>query len=110
MRIKVLVALIIGLASAAANAGGQYSGPIKPYYWYGSLYLDVTGSVQISGRPVCATRNTLRLQESDPTDPIYKNKLAMLMAAWYSGKPVTLLGTGECTVEGDEIIVVVIPG
>jgi hypothetical protein len=59
MRIKVFVVLLFGLASATASAGGQYSGPIKPYYWYGGLYLDVLGGTQMSNRPACVSPSAL---------------------------------------------------
>ncbi len=88
---------------------GTYSGMARPFYYGSSLYIDVSGS-QMSGRPACATRNYVDLQETDPTSQVFKNKLAILLAAWYSGQPVTLTGTGSCTSEGDEIIFVVYPG
>jgi hypothetical protein len=72
---------------------------------YGSLYLDASAT-QMSGKPACATRMFVRLQEAT-SDQAYRDKFAMLLAAWLAEKPVSRTGIGSCTSEGDEIINVV---
>ena len=95
--------------AAGTAFAGTYSGMAKPFYFSNNLYIDVSAA-QMSNRPACATRNYVDLQETDPTSQIFKNKLAFLLTAWYSGQPIILTGTGNCTSEGDEIIFEVYPG
>lgn len=113
-RLRTSTAVKVLLCASAFGAAdtafaGTYSGMAKPFYYGSSLYIDVTGT-QMSSRPACATRNYVDLQETDPTSQVFKNKLALLLAAWYSGQPIILTGTGNCTGEGDEIIFEVYPG
>ena len=104
MNRKVLASLALLACAPCAHAGGQYIGLVKPVH-YGILYLDAS-QTQMSGRPSCATRTYVHLQEA-PTDPAYKEKFSMLLGAWLADRPVALYGTGNCTSEGDEIIYVV---
>ena len=93
-------------AASLATAGGTYVGPVQIVYYSNTLYLEASAT-QMSNRPACATRNYVRLQEAD-TDPVFKNKLAIILAAWYAGRTLTLSGTGQCTGEGDELIFAVV--
>jgi hypothetical protein len=101
---QTAVAIVLWIATQNALAGGAYIGMVKPLH-YAGLYLDASAT-QMSGRPVCATRNYVVLAEP-VSDPVFKSKFAMLLAAWLAEKPVYLAGTGNCTSEGDEIIYVV---
>lgn len=103
------LALLMLFAIAHGAEAGTYSGLVKPFLYYNSLYLGASAT-QMSSRPACATRNYVRLQESDPNDAIFKSKLAILLASWLADRPVVLSGTGTCTGEGDELIFVVTPG
>lgn len=105
---KVLLCTCVLSATGTAYSG-SYSGMARPFYYGSSLYIDITG-MQMSDRPACATRHYVDLQETDPTSQVFKNKLAFLLAAWYSGQPISLTGTGTCTSEGDEVIFEVYPG
>jgi hypothetical protein len=104
MKWKLAIGIASLMAAQAAFAGGSYLGMVKPVH-YGSLYLLVSGT-QMSGRPACATRAYVRLQE-DPSSSVYREKFAMILSAWMAEKPIALYGTGNCTSEGDEIIYVV---
>jgi hypothetical protein len=106
MKMAMLVSVALMIIASAAHAGGTYVGPIRIVYYPSSLYLDASAT-QMSNRPACATRGYVRLQEAE-TDASFKNKLAMILAAWYADRPLTLSGTGSCTSEGDEIIYVVV--
>ena len=101
--ICALAALLFHIHTARAD--GQYVGMVKPLHYGASVYLDISAS-QATGRPGCATRPYVRLQEA-PTNQAYKEKFAMILAAWLAGRPVELLGNGTCTDEGDEIIYMV---
>ncbi|MDF2466709.1 MAG: hypothetical protein K0Q43_4944 [Ramlibacter sp.] len=101
---KLLLAFALLVGAQASLAGGSYIGRIKPLH-YGSLYLDASAA-EMSGRPACATRPYVVLQESQ-TSVGYKEKFAMILSAWLAEKPVALYGNGTCTSEGDEIIYVV---
>ena len=106
MRFKLLVATALLGFGSLASASGSYVGPVKIVYYSNTLYLDATAT-QMSNRPSCATRGYVRLLESD-SDIVFKNKYAIILAAWYAGRTLTLSGTGTCTSEGDEIISVVV--
>jgi len=101
---KLLVGFALLVGTQASHAGGSYIGRIKPLH-YSALYLDVSAA-EMSGRPACATRPYVVLQESQTTVG-YKEKFAMILSAWLAEKPVALYGNGTCTGEGDEIIYVV---
>jgi hypothetical protein len=105
---RFVMAMLLGLGLSAPAMAGHYYGRIKPYFWSTALYLDANAA-SMDSRPACATRNTVRLQETDPNDPVYKHKFAMLLAAWLAGQSVEMWGTGTCTTEGDEIIHVIVP-
>lgn len=104
---KVLMAIAL-YSVAGYGVAGEYTGVIQPYYYSNGLYINITGAT-MANRPACATRNLVRLQESDPNDPIYKNKFSMLLASYMAGKKIYLRGTDQCTAEGDEIIFMVSP-
>jgi hypothetical protein len=106
MKFKLMIAVALLAFGSVAAANGSYVGPVRIVYWSSQLYLDASAT-QMSNRPTCATRNYVVLQES-VTDPVFKNKLAVIMAAWYAGRTVTLTGNGTCTSEGDEIVYVVV--
>jgi hypothetical protein len=91
-----------------ATAGRRlfHTGIFKPNY-YGSLYIDASAT-QMADRPACANRTYLHLVEAE-SDAVFKNKLAMILAAWLADKPLTMVGTGTCTSEGDEIVSIVAP-
>jgi hypothetical protein len=103
-----IVAILTALTTVAATAGGRYVGKVRPHYFGGNLYLSPI-SAQIIGKPVCATRSLLRLQEMDQNSPVFKNKYSMILSFWLAGKELELYGTGECTGEGDETIKAIIP-
>lgn len=110
-RLCIALAVSTVVLSMTAHAGGAYVGKAKPWYYSNSLYIDI-GQTTMSNRPTCATRTYVRLQEDDgnnQTDPIYKNKFAILLSAWMAQRNVSLSGTGNCTSEGDEIVFAVRP-
>jgi len=104
----IILFLALLFMSQYAYAGGTYIGKVRPHFWGGGLYLTPINA-QVYDKPPCATRDLLRLIEFDLSDPVFKSKYAMLLASWLAGKDVKLVGTGECTHEGDEKIFVVIP-
>ena len=87
-------------------AGGTYTGVFKPDY-YGSLYIDASAT-QMADRPACATGTHLHLVEAE-SDAVFENKFATILAAWLADKPLTMVGNGTCTSEGDELISIVVP-
>ena len=105
MKWKLLTVLASMAVMPAANAGGTYSGIVKPLLYSNTLYLNI-GATQMSGRPSCAVRPYVRLRE-DPTDPVFKQKYTAILAAYLAGKPLVLSGDGTCTGEGDEVVFVV---
>ena len=108
MKKSIFLFLILLFLSQYAYAGGTYIGKVRPHFWGGGLYLTPINA-QVLNKPLCATRDVLRLQEFDLNDPAFKSKYAMLLASWMSGKEVKLYGTGDCTAEGDEKIFVIYP-
>ena len=103
MKEKICIALALLAGAQAANAGGDYVGLVRPVHMgAGYLYLEVSAT-QMSGRPACATRNYVRLQEAY-TDSAFKEKFAMILGAWLAEKPMHLGGIGTCSSEGDEYI------
>lgn len=105
---KYLFFLALSFISINALADSRYFGKVRPYYWGDSLYIALV-DVQKTDVPTCATRNVVRLQETDQNSAPFKNKFSILLAAWMAGKDVDLRGTGLCTSNGDEYIYVVIP-
>lgn len=103
---------LIGVLTATMGCGsaiaGTYSGMAKPYFYSDALYIDISAT-QMAGRPACATRNIVILQEPDYTSPSFKAKFAILLSSWLADKPVVLTGTGACSGQGDEIILAVSP-
>ena len=98
---KLLVALSI--IWSVPSFAGTYVGLVRPQMWANGMYLYLINGSS-SQVPACATRGILRLQEFDTTDQNCKNKYAMIIAAWYTQTQLVLIGTGNCTGEGDEII------
>lgn len=107
MRRMILMLLLTSLPGAVL--AGEYSGVVKPYWWWNSLYIDIS-SASVTNKPACATRTVVRLAEFDPNDPVFKSKYTTLLAAWMAGRSVYLRGWDTCTTEGDEIVQVVVPG
>jgi len=70
-----------------------------------NLYLKLS-SVTIDNPSSCMKRGLLQLKEA-PSEGIFKYKYSMLLSAWIANKPIKLIGTGECTSQGDEKIYVV---
>jgi len=105
---KALVVFLLGLLTTSSAFAGTYSGVIMPYWYHDALYIGIGGS-SASGIPACSTRSIVKLAETDPNDPVYKAKYAMLLGSWLAQRPVTLVGWGTCTVEGDEIIYEIYP-
>ena len=108
MKKAIYMLFSVVLLSNYAQAGGTYIGKVKPFFWGGGLYLTPINA-QVYEKPACATRVNLRLQETDQNDPVFRNKYAMILSSWMAGKELKLIGNGECTHEGDEIIFVVQP-
>ena len=104
----LLIAPLFALGQACF-AGGGYVGTFRPWFYGGTLYIEEV-SVQKSGVPVCvaASRTQLRLVE-DPNSNAFKQEYAMLLAAWFSGRPLSITGSGSCTSEGDETISLIQP-
>src|SRR4051812_24387947 len=102
---KTLVRLLLifsGVVASDVVVAGEYVGRVKPGWYSGVLYIDVTLATA-TNRPPCATRTLVRLAESDPNDVVFKSKYAILVSAWMSDRPVFVSGSGTCTSEGDEI-------
>lgn len=104
---KVFLAVVL-LFMADFSFASKYVGKVRPYYWGSTLYIALV-DVEKTDVPECATRNIVRLQESDQNSAVFKNKFSILLASWMAGTDVDLRGTGNCTSEGDEIIFVVVP-
>jgi hypothetical protein len=101
---KILIACALSMGLWTTAYAGTYTGLIKPYWYSNVLYILVPVNAS------CSTRNLVRLVETDPNDPVFKAKYAMLLASWIAQRPVTLTGSGVCTGEGDEWITAVNPG
>ncbi|TVZ40605.1 hypothetical protein P886_5039 [Alteromonadaceae bacterium 2753L.S.0a.02] len=100
--------IFLGCYSSFALSGGRYVGKLRPHFWNSSLYLYPVDADK-TDVPDCATRELVRLQETDINSSIYAQKYSMILAAWMAGKKMDVRGTGNCTGEGDEIIFAVIP-
>lgn len=87
--------------------GGVYEGKVRPFYVDGDLYLQPIDP-KIVNRPSCADRNLLRLDD-ERTSLEFRNKFDILLKSWAAGREVVLIGKGTCSVQGDELIFVVIP-
>jgi hypothetical protein len=98
---KTIIFLLLIIPSYVF-AGGTYVGKIQPYFYSGGLYLIPVDSAK-SSLPDCITRHYVKLPDAVGT-PEFSAKYSMILAAWMSGKEMTLVGTGKCTSEGDEII------
>lgn len=115
------VPLLIGLIYATTSSsdqiigrhgssirGGVYVGKVRPYYWDRILYLEPINPVIQSSPPSCTRRKLLRLGDEE-TSIAFANKFNLLLHSWLDEREVILVGTGTCTGEGDEQIMVVIP-
>ena len=96
------ILLLILIMPSLASAGGSYIGKIKPYFYSDGLYLILVESVK-TDLPSCITRPYIRLPDAVGT-PEFNAKYSMILAAWMSGRTMTVVGTGDCTSEGDEKI------
>jgi hypothetical protein len=89
------------------TVGGVYVGKIRPFYVDGDLFLQPIDA-RINDRAGCAARNLLRL-DGEPTSLEFRNKFDILLKSWVARREVVLIGKGTCTLQGDELIFVVIP-
>lgn len=94
-------------AAGASHAQSFYVGTFRPYFYSNNLYIEET-SVQKGALPACATRSLLRLS-ADQSSSEFKAQYAILLAAWFSGRTVSIVGTGNCSPEGDEIVLSIAP-
>ena len=94
-------------AAGAAQAQSYYNGTFRPYWYANNLYIEET-NVQKGAVPACVTRPLLNLS-ADPASNQAKEEYAMLLAAWYTGRTLNIVGSGTCTSEGDEIILQIQP-
>ena len=101
-----ILSLIVLVVASSQSFAGEYIGVFHPYWYNSSLYIKPIGAIK-TNQPACVKRNLLRLQESDTSSVVFKYKYSMLWAAWAADRKIKLIGTGECTAEGDEIIYVV---
>jgi hypothetical protein len=106
IRRALVLAGLLGMA-AASHAQSFYIGTFRPYWYANNLYIEET-NVQKGAIPACATRALLNLA-ADPTSSQAKEQYAMLLAAWYTGRALSIVGAGTCTSEGDEIILSIQP-
>lgn len=107
MNIMKIVTLLFFLSPLCAFAGGSYVGKLQPYFYNNSLYLIPVES-QISNKPACATRQYIRLPDSMDS-PGFGPKYSTILAAWVAKQELVISGTGNCTGEGDEIILSILP-
>jgi len=108
MKITSIIILTI-IFSSPAWAGGSYTGKVQPYYYGDTLYL-IPINPTIQNRPVCATRNFLRLA-GDINSEVFKQKFSIILSSWMAGRDMLLTNVDEnsCSLEGDEWITVVKP-
>lgn len=106
MKVKLL--LLISLCSAQFAVASVIEGVVRPYFYGDRMYIDQMLSTR-SAKPACATRNLVRLSETDQNLPQFKNKNALLLSAFFTKTPVQLAGTGTCSEEGDEFVTGVTP-
>ncbi|MGN6527612.1 MAG: hypothetical protein ACTHL8_14585 [Burkholderiaceae bacterium] len=106
-KIRCATLAVALLAAVGVSHAGTYAGTFRPYWYQGVLYIEET-SVTKGGLPACATRNILRLTV-DQTSTEGKEQYAMLLAAWYTGRTLSITGLGQCTPEGDELILEISP-
>lgn len=89
------------------TVGGVYAGTVRPFYVDSDLFLQPI-KFKVRNRASCASRNLLQL-DGDSTSLDFRNKFDILLKSWVAGREVVLVGKGTCSVQGDEIISVVIP-
>ena len=106
IRRALVLAGLLG-AAGASHAQSFYVGTFRPYWFANNLYIEET-NVQKGAIPACVTRPLLNLS-ADPASGQVKEQYAMLLAAWYTGRALSIVGTGTCTSEGDEIILSISP-
>lgn len=92
---------ILGLLCASAAHGGDaLSGMLsQPHFMSTGLVL-VTTDGQRLGTPTCALGSPYRFV-IDATTPAGKVQLAGLLSAHAAGKPVRIVGTGNCSLYSD---------
>jgi hypothetical protein len=98
---KKMIYLLVGLFSAATAYGGDaLSGMLsQPHFMSTGLVL-VTTDGQRLGTPNCALGSPYRFV-IDATTTAGKVQLAGLLAAHATGKPVRIVGTGNCSLYSD---------
>jgi len=88
--------------------GGIYEGKVRPVYVENSVFLQLISPVISGDRPACATRNLVSLQASGTTEALLVRHNALLQS-WIADREVVLVGNGNCTGGGFEVIIAVIP-
>lgn len=95
------------LFAATPASAGSVSGLVDKLWVRSSdglHYVTIKGAV--GGSPACATNPYFMIR--DEKSDAGKSQFAMLMSAYLSAKPVTIIGTGTCTrwVDGEDILLV----
>jgi len=88
--------------------GGIYIGKVRPYFWGDQLYLEPIAPRIQRDPPTCVKRDLLRLKD-ERTSLEFAQKFAILLESWIHDREVILAGNGNCSNEGDEFIIIVIP-
>lgn len=103
-RIVAWSALLFTAAPASAGSAGGLIDRLWVRSADGLHYVTLKGTVD--GSPVCATQTYFMIR--DEKSDAGKSQFAMLMAAYLSGKRVTITGTGACTrwMDGEDIATV----
>jgi hypothetical protein len=99
---KYLITLVMTSLLYTSTNAATYTGTFKPYWYNDSMYIRMI-SVTTENPASCMKRGLLQLQEA-PSNEIFKYKYSMLLSAWMANKSIKLVGTGECTWQGDEKI------
>jgi hypothetical protein len=86
--------ILLCLLSNPANAAGNDTGVLTIVYSHPSASLFGIGVEPITGSPACNTTN--QFASSNATEH-GKRTFALLLAAKLANKPVSIIGTGACT-------------
>jgi hypothetical protein len=92
---RAAIASVLILSSMPCLAGSAAPGMLSDVYLMSSGVAMVITNGARSGAPACAT--VYNRFAVDATTAAGKAQLAGLLAAFTSGKPVEILGTGACT-------------
>jgi len=98
---KTLSALLITLLSMNAFAGSAAAGTVSAVHFFGNGQIIFYTSGARTAVPTCAVNQPSRFV-FDASTAAGKNQLAGIMAAYVTGKQVTVFGKGTCVVEGSE--------